>query len=1311
MSLRAKTLLTVGLLFPVLVAIVSISSRAILLDRFSQMDRQQTEEQLARASAVIADEVNTIGLITKDWSVWDDAYAFVETRDPKFIESNLAPPALGMLKLNMMLFLDPAGHVIYSQAFDYDVSTVRPLPPDLMQHLTPGSLLLRHPSTTNVAKGLLMLPEGPLMVVSRPIVRSNGQGPIRGTLICGRYLDHDEIERIALLTRQEVHLYPWSAPELKDDIKAALLQGQGANALLVRPRDEKTIDGYTLETDIYGQPALAVGVQAPRLSYMEGLDSVGYSQRLILLAVLFMGVVVLLALERMILAPVARLHADLNAVAASADPSVRVRLSGSDELGRLADTVNQTLQTLERSQEQVREAEARYHSLFANMLDAFAYYQVISDEQCQPVDYLFLEVNDAFEQITGRSAEHVVGKRITEVLAGGPTDLMARYCQVALTGEAARFDRYVPALQAWHRVGVYSPKPGFIATVFADITQRKQAEAALREREGVLSTILDTLPAGVLIVGRDKVIRQSNRAAREMIGLPEGEDVVGQICHCHVCPAEVGQCPVFDRGQTVDNAERVLLKSDGTRLPVLKTVVPITLQGEDLLLEAFVDISARIEAEARQAATIEGLQAIVDGAERLIACADQDCLFREAVEFARSRLGLERCAILTTEAHGFRGTFGTNMQGQTTDEHAMGFPMNPVWQDRCERVCAGALRWLSAEETLAEWDGRQSQPVREGWVALTPIQVHAGDHPLAVFVNDTAISGAPMDEAKQEVLAVFCSLLANIAVHKQAEVVLRAYADATSAVAYAADVFLRVGSDENSIPDVLEHLGRATGCNRVYVFENETSEDGERRTSERHEWVADGIEPQIDNPGLQHLPYSRSGFGRWEAELSAGQPVYGYVRDFPECERKFLQEQGVVSLAVVPVFVDQEWWGFIGFDECRREREWTAVEVDALAVAAGLFGASTQHREAEQALWQSQETYRLLAENVSDIVWQTDAEGNFTYMSPAVREFGYEPEELLGWHFTDILRPEDQGRFLELFVQDLESPAAHRYELRARAKDGSWFWLDVSVSYQVEDGIAVAMQGIARNIHERKLAEARLERLMSDLARSNTELEQFAYVASHDLQEPLRMVASYVQLLERRYQGKLDQDANEFIGFAVDGANRMQRLINDLLAYSRVGTQGKAFQPVPMAGALHAALSNLQVAVTESAAEVTQAELPTVTGDESQLVQLLQNLVANAIKFHGEAPPRIHLTAEQGKGEWLFRVQDNGIGIDPRYAARIFVIFQRLHTRQQYAGTGIGLALCKRIVDRHRGRIWVESTPGQGSAFCFTIPEIGDDSE
>jgi light-regulated signal transduction histidine kinase (bacteriophytochrome) len=205
------------------------------------------------------------------------------------------------------------------------------------------------------------------------------------------------------------------------------------------------------------------------------------------------------------------------------------------------------------------------------------------------------------------------------------------------------------------------------------------------------------------------------------------------------------------------------------------------------------------------------------------------------------------------------------------------------------------------------------------------------------------------------------------------------------------------------------------------------------------------------------------------------------------------------------------------------------------------------------------------------------------------------------------------------------------------------------------------------------------------------------------------MVSSYTQLLARRYKGRLDATADEFIAYAVDGANRMQTLINDLLAYSRVGTRGKEFEPTDCTAVLNLALANLEAAIEESGAVVSHDSLPTVMADKWQIAQLLQNLIGNAIKYHGEAPPRVHVSAEQKENDWVFSVRDNGIGIDPQYAERIFVIFQRLHTRDEYPGTGIGLAICKKIVERHGGRVRVESRVGTGSTFYFTIP-IGNHS-
>jgi signal transduction histidine kinase len=282
--------------------------------------------------------------------------------------------------------------------------------------------------------------------------------------------------------------------------------------------------------------------------------------------------------------------------------------------------------------------------------------------------------------------------------------------------------------------------------------------------------------------------------------------------------------------------------------------------------------------------------------------------------------------------------------------------------------------------------------------------------------------------------------------------------------------------------------------------------------------------------------------------------------------------------------------------------------------------------------------------------------------------------------------------------------AAERTGIRALSITHGGIWL-LGMA-----GLAFIMLRGAQRAREQEQAALALARKTRDLARSNAELEQFAYIASHDLQEPLRMVSSYTRLLARRYQGKLDQDADEFIAFAVDGATRMQRLIDDLLAFSRVGTRGKPFEPTDCNAVLKDVLDNLQLAIEENHAVVTRGELPVLPADASQLEQLFQNLIANAIKFHGEAPPQISIAAQQQADDWHFTVSDNGIGIDPEHFERIFVIFQRLHGRGDYPGTGIGLAVCKRIVERHGGNIWVESVPGQGATFHFTLPAAQRDT-
>jgi light-regulated signal transduction histidine kinase (bacteriophytochrome) len=263
-----------------------------------------------------------------------------------------------------------------------------------------------------------------------------------------------------------------------------------------------------------------------------------------------------------------------------------------------------------------------------------------------------------------------------------------------------------------------------------------------------------------------------------------------------------------------------------------------------------------------------------------------------------------------------------------------------------------------------------------------------------------------------------------------------------------------------------------------------------------------------------------------------------------------------------------------------------------------------------------------------------------------------------------------------------------------------------AADYILKDHLARLPSSVRRAVYEKGLRQDRKHGL-EELARSNRDLEQFAYVASHDLQEPLRMVATYTQLLAERYQGKLDADADKYIHYAVDGALRMQKLVQDLLTFSRVGRHGTGVQSTDCNAVLQTSLTNLEAAIQESGAVVEHTQLPVVTADSSQLVQVFQNLIGNAIKFHSSAPPAIRVSAEAKGKEWVFSVADNGIGIAAEHAENVFVIFRRLHTRAEYPGNGIGLSICKKIVEQHAGRIWVESEPGHGCIFRFTLPITG----
>ncbi len=385
-----------------------------------------------------------------------------------------------------------------------------------------------------------------------------------------------------------------------------------------------------------------------------------------------------------------------------------------------------------------------------------------------------------------------------------------------------------------------------------------------------------------------------------------------------------------------------------------------------------------------------------------------------------------------------------------------------------------------------------------------------------------------------------------------------------------------------------------------------------------------------------------------------------------------------------------------------------AMLVVVWIAARTLARVEAERLEAMDELRQSETRFRTLLEAAPDGILVVDSEGRIRLLNAQAEAlFGYSRDKLLGESIEVLIperfRPEHPAKRSAFHASPSAAPLGQGPERWARREDGSEFPVEITLSPIEEDGERL-VTAIVRDVTSQRLAQRQLGERATALARSNADLEQFAYVASHDLQEPLRAVVSFLQLVERRVGETLDPEALRFVGRSIDAAGRMQALIQDLLAYSRVDRLGQPFALVSLDSVLERALANLKVAIDESGARIVRPEkLPSVRADATQLAQVFQNLIGNAIKFKGERIPEILIGIAADGSEWVISVADNGIGIDPKFFDRIFIIFQRLHSRRHYEGTGIGLSICKKIVERHDGRMWVESQPGGGSRFCFSL--------
>lgn len=941
------------------------------------------------------------------------------------------------------------------------------------------------------------------------------------------------------------------------------------------------------------------------------------------------------------------------------DLNAQAQVDGDDELGELARTFNSMTNRIHRTVVELGRNEARFRSIIDSSPIGMHLYRLDSAGKL-----IFEESNPAARRLMGLETLLVGSSLETAFPALAETDIPAQFHRVATEGRLWRgeFAGYGgPDDPHVYDIQAFQIAPGVMIATFLDITGRKQAE----REHARLNYIMDHSRNEIFLFDPDTLrFIYANRGAQENLGY--SLEILRDL-------TPIDLKPEFDRERfealirPLRTGERDEIRlttlhrrHNSSTYPVEVSLQLMTFESESVFVAVVLDITSRRRIEAY-------LQ------RELAITATLSALYRPVVSTSvslREIAGevLEHAKILTGSKHGYISEIDPETQDNVCHTFTAMIPDQDARLEKPQKIV------FSPDED-GTYPGLQgySLNTREPFFTNAPAShsastgVPEGHIPLQRFLSVPVLLG------DNDLVGQIALANAN-----------RDYED----------------SDIGIIQRLAEYYGLAVQRNRM--------EEALRESETRFRLIINSIDDVIFTLDTQQR--HTGVFGRW-LERAAVDKSFFLGRSSRDLfgEGLAVRHEAANTRALQGETVVYEWENNNTPDGEMQSYQTSVSPIynddGEITGVVGVGRNITQIRQAEAALRESERQYQLLFDSMLDgyaiheaICDDTGEMVDYVYLdiNPAFERFtGIDRENVIGRRVLEVF-PGLEQPWIDVYGDVALHGKTARFEDYAQPL-GKWF--EVSAFSPARKQFVT----VFRDITERKQVAHALEQYAAELARSNAELEQFAYVASHDLQEPLRMVASYTKLLANRYAGQLDSDADEFIAYAVDGATRMQRLIEDLLRYSRVGTRGKELVPIDSDQVLALALNNLEAAVEETGAQISCESLPVVMGDETQLIQLFQNLLANAIKFHSDAQPVVHISAVQEGEFWQFAIRDNGIGIEPQYFERIFTIFQRLHTRADYPGTGIGLALCKRIVERHGGRIWVESQVGQGTTFFFTL--------
>jgi PAS domain S-box-containing protein len=878
-----------------------------------------------------------------------------------------------------------------------------------------------------------------------------------------------------------------------------------------------------------------------------------------------------------------------------------------------------------------------------------------------------------------------------------------------------------------------------------DTTERKQAEEILREREEKLKNLLDILPVGVSILDGDRQVVFSNPAVRQILHISEEGLSRGDYRQRNYLAADGTPMPpegfasvqAQKSGQAVYHVETGVVKEDGQIIWTSISAVPLNFPDwKTVIITA--DITERKQAEEKLRESEEFLHLAYDAADLGIWKNDLRTGSVEFDERARIHYGFDTLQTTISEVMArvhpddlarlgaeIAAATAPTGSGKFATEYRVTHPDGSIhWLAIGVRVTfegEGEQRYAvmgygtslditerkQVEETL-----RQSEQKYSALFEKLAVPAALTKMPAGVFADVNEAFQSSYGYSREELIGKTSVEIGMARPDERAQ----SYLDLEQYGALRHNekhLFTKAGEVRIGAVNINKALinGQDYVITTIHdVTDRKRAEETLRQRTEELEQLLEMLPQAIwiaSDPGCKVIRGNR--FANELLGVS-GQENISQSAEKPAVKLRQFSQGRELSPDELPMQMAAR-TGKPQLDfELRIERP-DNITRTLLGGAVPLFDPQgktrgvisifhdiTDRKRAEEELRASEKLLKDVIDNTAALVYILDLEGRFLLANNKVEAlFGLSNEQIVGQKRQAFMPAEFAEQHRNNDIEIIQAGQGKLIEEENLEPDGRHIYLTNKFPlFDAQDRV-YAICGISTDMTAQKQME-------EDLRRSNAELEQFAYVASHDLQEPLRAVAGMVQLLQRKYQGQLDERADQYITHAVEAAGRMQALITDLLSYSRVDRYGKPFEKVKTAECLRVALKNLEISIRESEAAITWDDLPTVMADGPQLAQLFQNLIGNAIKFRGEAQPQIHISARQKGDAWEFSVRDNGIGIEPQYFERIFLVFQRLHTRREYAGTGIGLALCKKIVERHGGQIWVESQLGQGATFYFTLP-------